>query len=165
MNCCSDPYKKYYFLREHDEVFQMDRNCFNRFRYLGEVRTNLQKCTILGNLRTITQEGKKETKQLTPFFILSLSSNCSLIFTFVFENCQNSFSWRLPHWSILVCKVPEFWRWNIGDQNFVLFDSGNIHIKESKEPGFTFLSSWESNLSDLMSRMFFGEFWYIIKNI
>ena len=22
----SDPYKKYYFLKEHDEVFQMDKN-------------------------------------------------------------------------------------------------------------------------------------------
>ena len=27
-----------------------------------------KKCTILGNLRTITQESKKETRQMTPFF-------------------------------------------------------------------------------------------------
>ena len=26
VNCCSDPYKTYYFLKEHDGVFQMDLN-------------------------------------------------------------------------------------------------------------------------------------------
>ena len=40
--------------------------------------------------------------------------------------------------SILVCKIPEFWRCKLWDENFVSFDSGNIHIKESKKPGFTF---------------------------
>ena len=24
VSCCSDPYKAWYFLKEHDEVFQMD---------------------------------------------------------------------------------------------------------------------------------------------
>ena len=41
-------------------------------------------------------------------------------------------------WSILVCKIPEFWRWKLWDQNFVPFVSGNIHIKETKKTGFTF---------------------------
>ena len=40
--------------------------------------------------------------------------------------------------SILVCKIPEFWRCKMWDQSFASFDSGNIHIKESKKPGFTF---------------------------
>ena len=40
--------------------------------------------------------------------------------------------------SILVCKISEFWRCKMWDQNFASFDSGNIHIKESKKPGFTF---------------------------
>ena len=44
-----------------------------------------------------------------------------------------------PFWSILFCKMPEFWRWKLWDQNFVPFDSGNIRIRESKEPIFTFL--------------------------
>ena len=26
INCCSHPYKTYYFLNEHDEVFEMDLN-------------------------------------------------------------------------------------------------------------------------------------------
>ena len=47
----------------------MDINCFNRFRFLAEVSTNLQKkCIIFGNLRNVTQEGKKETRQMTPLF-------------------------------------------------------------------------------------------------
>ena len=45
---------------------------------------------------------------------------------------------KSPVWSILVCKIPEFWRWKLWAQNFVPFDSGNILIKESKKPGFTF---------------------------
>ena len=43
-----------------------------------------------------------------------------------------------PLRSILVCKIPEFWKWKLWDQNFVRFDSGNIHIRGSKKPGFTF---------------------------
>ena len=43
-----------------------------------------------------------------------------------------------PLWSILVCKIPEFWMWKLWDQNFVSFDSGNIHFQKSKNLGFTF---------------------------
>ena len=32
-----------------------------------------QKCTFLGNLRTITQEGNMETRQMTPFFSSTFS--------------------------------------------------------------------------------------------
>ena len=89
-------------------------------------------------------------------FIYFLSSNCDIHFCiwkfsstfwaltvisiFVFENCQNSFSSGSlpPLRPFLVCKVPEFWWWKFWDQNFVQFDSGNIHIKESKKPGLTF---------------------------
>ena len=41
--------------------------CFNGFRFVADVNTNLQKSTILGNLRTVTQEMEKETRQMTPF--------------------------------------------------------------------------------------------------
>ena len=53
----------------------------NRFRFLAEVNTNLQKMHYLGNLRSVTQEQ---------------------------------------------------------DQNFFPLNSGNIHIQESKNLGFTF---------------------------
>ena len=45
-------------------------NCFNRLRFLAEVSTKLQKMHFLDNLRTITQEGSTETRQMTPFFYL-----------------------------------------------------------------------------------------------
>ena len=51
---------------------------------------------------------------------------------------------------ILVCKIPEFWRCKLWDQNFVSFSSGNTRIKEVKNQVLLFLSSWEPNLSDLM---------------
>ena len=122
VNCCSDPYKTYYFLKEHDEVFQMDINklLWQILDILLRSAQICKKCTIFGNLMTITREGKKETKQMNPFFsptfwVLTICNN------FVFEKCQNSFSWG-----------------PLLGKNLVPFDSGNIHNKESKEPGFTF---------------------------
>ena len=53
-------------------------------------------------------------------------------------------------WSILVCKTPEFWRWKLRDQNFVPFDSGNIHIKESKKTGFTFLVKLRTKFASIL---------------
>ena len=95
-----NPYKIYYFLNEQDEIFEMHINCFNRFRFLAEVSTSLQKCTIFGNSRSITQKRKKETRQMTlfsfPFWALTV------IFIFVFKNCKNLFSCGQhfgPFWS------------------------------------------------------------------
>ena len=45
-------------------------NYFNTLRFLAEVSTKLQKMHFLDNLRTITQEGSTETRQMTPFFYL-----------------------------------------------------------------------------------------------
>ena len=70
-------------------------SCFNRLRFLAEVRTNLQKMYFVDNLRTITQEGSMETRQMTPFFS-STFSNLFVIFISEFENAQNSFSCGPP---------------------------------------------------------------------
>ena len=43
-----------------------------------------------------------------------------------------------PIWFILVSKILEFRRWKLWDKNLVPFHSGNIHVRESKKPGFTF---------------------------
>ena len=91
-----------------------------------------KKYIIYVNLRTTSQEGKKETKQMTSFFIYFLSSNC-LWYSFLYLK-----NVKIPPWSILVYKIPELWRWKLWDQNFVVFDSGNMYIEENKEPGFTF---------------------------
>ena len=48
--------------------------------------------TIVGNLRAVTQEGEKETRQMTHFFICFSSPNCLGNSFFSFENYLNSFS-------------------------------------------------------------------------
>ena len=77
-------------------------NCFNRLRFLAEVTTNCKKCTFLDILRTITQEGNMETRQMTPFFSSTFYA-LFVTFIFIFENSQNSFSCRppfRPFWSV-----------------------------------------------------------------
>ena len=140
VNGCSDPYKTCCFLEGLDEVFQMDINKLLRFRFLAEVNINLQKMHIAGNLKTITQEGKKETYC------------CSVWYLFLYLKNVNG----THFWSFLVCNIPWFWRCKLWDQNFVSFDSGNIHIKESKnqvslvhsnwEPKFVWLRGWHAFL-------------------
>ena len=98
----SDPYKKYYFLKEHDEVLQMDRNeFFNIFRLFAEISTNLQKCTILGNLRTRTQEKKMEIRQMTQFF----SSTFSALIVCDIHFCI----WKLPKFNFMGSSFHPFW--------------------------------------------------------
>ena len=75
----------------YNETFRyIHVNCSNRLRFLAEVSTILQKYTFLDNLRTTTQEGNMETRQMTPFFS-SYFSNLTVIFISEFENTQNSF--------------------------------------------------------------------------
>ena len=65
--------------------------------------------------------------------------------------------WKLPKfiflgsplWSILVCKILEYMKWKLWDQNFVSFNIGNMHIKESKKLVQICLKKI-TNLSDLM---------------
>ena len=45
-------------------------NCFVTLRFLAEVSKKMRKMHFLDNLRTITQEGNTETRQMTPFFYL-----------------------------------------------------------------------------------------------
>ena len=109
----------YYFLKEQIRFRFLPWVCFWQFKYHNS--------------------GKKmETKQMTPFF-----SSTFWALTF----CDIHFcNWKLSKFifmgshlcSILVCKIPEFWRWKLWDQNFVPFGLGNIHNKESKKPGFNF---------------------------
>ena len=67
-------------------------NYFNKLRFFAEVSKKLQKCTFLDNLRTITQEGNKETRQMTPFFSSNFSDLTVCNIHFWIENTQNSFS-------------------------------------------------------------------------
>ena len=57
-------------------------NCFNRIRFLAEVSTKLQIVHFLDNLWTIIQEGNMETRQMTPFFSSTFSTQtvCNIHF-------------------------------------------------------------------------------------
>ena len=97
----------------------------------------------------ISQEGKKETRQLTTFFIYFLSSKCLWCPFFEFENFQDSFSWGPsfgPFWS---AKKLDFGGETCEIRILAYLIYIKIHIKESKKPGFSFLSSWEKNVSDI----------------
>ena len=78
MNGGSDPCKPYHFLKECNENLCVNTcicvNCYNKLGFLAQVSTKLQKCTFLKNLRTINQEGNKETRQMTQFFSSTLSA-------------------------------------------------------------------------------------------
>ena len=109
---------------------------FSETAWLGFLLRSAQMCkksTILGTLRTINQERKKDPI----FFISFLSSNC-LWYSFLYLKIAKIYFHEVLFLSILVSKIPDFWRCKLWDQNFVSFDPGNIHIKESKKTGFTF---------------------------
>ena len=93
------------------------------------------------------------------FFIYFLSSNC-LWYSILYLKIAKIIFHGVLLSSILVCTIPEFWSCKLWDQNFILFDWGNIHIKESKNQVLLFLSSWEPNLSDLI--VYFCLFWNAI---
>ena len=52
---------------------------------LSEVSTNCKKCIFLDNLRTVTQKGNMETRQMTPF-LSSIFSVLTVTFIYVFKD-------------------------------------------------------------------------------
>ena len=128
----------------------IEMNCFNIFRFIGEVRENLLKMHYFGQLKDHNSGKKKWNWTNDPiFFIYFLSSNC-LWYSFLYLKIAKIHLHGVLLLSILVCKIPEFWRCKLWNQNFISFDSGNIRVKESKKPGLLFLLSWEPNFSDVM---------------
>ena len=93
--------KQYYFLKVRNETFRyIYVICFNRFRFLAEVRTKSQKMHFEGNMGT---------RQMSPF--LSLIFLLKLFVTFIseIENTQNSIPCGptiAPFWSV---KCLSFW--------------------------------------------------------
>ena len=98
----------------------VEMNCFDIFRFLAEVSTHLKKMHYFRQFKN----------HLTPFFSSAFWPLTKLIAKINFHG-----SYFRPFWS---AKIPEFWRCKLWDQYFVSFDSGNIHIKESKKTGFIF---------------------------
>ena len=75
------------------------------FSFLLRSAPNCKNCYFLDNLRTITQEGNMETRQMTPFFSSSFSALtvCNIHF-YIWKYSKFIFMW-----SILVCKISQFW--------------------------------------------------------
>ena len=61
------------------------------------------------NVKTITQKANMETRQMTPFFSSTFStlSVCNSHFC-IWKQSKFIFMWSYI-WSILVCKIPQFW--------------------------------------------------------
>ena len=83
-------------------------NCFNTLRFLAEVSTKLQKMHFLDNLRTITQEGSTETRQMTPFLSTFSDLTVCNIHYYIWKWSKFIFLWS-SLWSLLICKIPQFW--------------------------------------------------------
>ena len=107
-----------------------------------------KKDTIFDNLRTITQKGDMKTRQMTTFFSSAFRS---------LTVSESHFSvWKLsklifigsPLSPIMVCKIPEFWRWKLWLQDFVSFNSENIHFEESKKNKFYFFYRVENKFQN-----------------
>ena len=111
-----------------------------------------KKCTIFVNLRTITQEEKKKTWQITPFFSSTFwdLTVCDIRFCiwkmskFVFMRSPNSFG---PFWSVKYLNCE-------GENCRIRILSHLIQktytLRKVKNQVLLFQSSWEPNLSDLM---------------
>ena len=125
-------------------------NCFNIFRFLAEVSENLQNCTILSNLRTITQERKMEFRQMTVYFSSTF---------WALTVCDTRFCiWKLPKFIFMGSSFRPFWSakyLNFGGVSceiriFSCSIQKTYTLTKVKKQVFFFFSSWEPNLSDLM---------------
>ena len=67
-----------------------------------------KKCTIFGYLRTTTPAGKKETRQITPFFSSTFWALTVCDIHFCVWKMSKFVFMGSPFWSILDCKIPEF---------------------------------------------------------
>ena len=122
--------------------------------YLGFLLRSAQickKCTILGNLRTITHERKEEIRQMTPFF-----SSTFWALTF----CDIHFCiWKLPKFIFIGSSFRPFWSAkylnSVGVSCEIRILSRLIQetyaLKNVKNQVLFFLSFWKPNLSDLMT--------------
>ena len=97
---------------------------FNRLRFLDEVYC--KKCTSLNNLRTITQEGNMEAREMTPFF----SSPFSALTVCNSHFCISKYSKFIFMWSILFCRTPKF-------RQTLPIGTAYYSFLETKHPEFT----------------------------
>ena len=133
------PIKNTIFWKSMTRLFRwIEINCFNISRFLTEVSTNLQKMHYFGQFKDHNLEKKKVNLTNDPIvFFCFLSSNC-LWYSLLYLKIVKIHFHGVLFSSILVCKIPEFRRCKLWNQNFVSLDSRKIYIKESENPSFTF---------------------------
>ena len=98
----------------------------------------MQKIHHFGKFKDYKSRRKKETRQISPFFSSTFWALTVCGIHFCIWKLSKFINMGSSLCSILVCKIPEFWRWKLWDQNFIPLNSGNLHIKESKKLSFTF---------------------------
>ena len=110
----------------------------------------MQNCTILSNLRTITQERKMEFRQMTLHFSSTF---------WALTVCDTRFCiWKLPKFIFMGSSFRPFWSakyLNFGGVSceiriFSCSIQKTYTLTKVKKQVFFFFSSWEPNLSDLM---------------
>ena len=103
-----------------------------------------------GNLRTITWEGIKETRQTTPFFSSTFWVLTVCDIHFCIEKCQNSFSWSPPFGPFWSAKYLNFGG-EICEIRILSHSIQEVYtLRKVKNQVLLFQSSWIPNLSDLM---------------
>ena len=84
-------------------------NYLTDFGFLLRSGQNCRKYTFFGNLWTITQEKNMEKlDKWSHFCICFFRSNC-LQHSFLYLKTAKIYFHVVPLWSILVCKIPQFW--------------------------------------------------------
>ena len=130
----------------------------------------MQKCTVFGNLRSINQERKKETRQMnplfsSPFWALTVCDIYYCIGQNLFS-CGHHFG---PFWSakylIFVGEGCENRIWSHSIQETCTLRKVKNHIKESKKTCFTFFIElwskfvWSHGLLIWIETYFLWGFW------
>ena len=118
-----------------------------------------QKCTILSNLRTVAQEEKKETRQMTSISIYFLSPN-SLWYSFLYLKIVKIHFHEVPPLAHSGCAKYL----NLGDKNceiriFPRSIQETYTSRKLKNQVLLFLSSREPNLSDLSVYTVWAKIW------
>ena len=83
------------------------KNCFNRLRFLAEVSTKLQKMHFFGQFKDHNSGRNHRNYINDPIFVYFFCSVCQIHF-YIWKWSKFIFLWS-PLWSILVCKIPQFW--------------------------------------------------------
>ena len=151
VNCYSNPCKNTIFWKSMMRSFRwIEINCFNKFRFLAEVSTNLQKKHYFGQFEDHNSRTKKENQTDDPifsfiFWALTISNFHFCIlklakFIFIGSSFRPFWSAKYLNFGGVTCRI-RILSCSIQD---------TYTLRKVKNQLLLFLSSWVPNLSDLM---------------